>query len=64
MTNALTIGRKAGLLGEYEVIEGGAEKANQRLAEIRAVTVDDLKRVADVYLVKERETTAIVKPAF
>ena len=64
VTNALTIGRKAGLLGEYEVIEGGAEKANQRLAEIRAVTVDDLKRVADVYLVKERETTAIVKPAF
>ncbi len=64
VTNALTIERKAGLLGQYEVIEGDAEKANQRLAEIRAVTVNDLKRLAGKYLVKERETEAIVKPAF
>lgn len=62
VTNALTVENKARLLGQYEVLEGGADKANERLAKIRAVTTEDLLRVAKVYLVPERETTAIVQP--
>ncbi len=62
VTNALTVESKAGLLGRYEVLEGGADKANERLAKIRAVTTDDLLRVAKVYLVPERETSATVQP--
>ena len=60
--NALTVENKAQLLGTYEVLQGGADKANERLAKIRAVTTDDLLRVAKVYLVRERETAAIVQP--
>ena len=62
VTNALTDENKAKLLGQYEVLEGGADKANERLAKIRAVTTDDLLRVAKTYLVSERETTATVQP--
>jgi len=62
VTESLTVSSKAMLLGEYETLQGGAEKVNQRLDEIRALTRDDLKRVANVYLVKERETTGIVEP--
>jgi len=62
VTNALTVESKAGLLGRYEVLEGGADKANERLAKIRAVTTDDLLRVAKAYLVPERETSATVQP--
>lgn len=64
VTNALTVSRKASLLGQYQVIEGSADKANRRLDDIRAVTVDDLKRVADTYLVEERKTKVVVQPAF
>lgn len=60
--NALTVENKAQLLGNYEVLQGGADKANQRLEKIRAVTTDDLLRVAKVYLVRERETAATVQP--
>ncbi|HNQ21499.1 MAG TPA: pitrilysin family protein [Phycisphaerae bacterium] len=62
VTEALSVEGKASLLGHYQTLEGDAEKANQQLAQIRAVTVDDLKRVANTYLVKERETLAIVEP--
>lgn len=62
VTRTLTVASKARLLGQYETLEGGADKANTRLAEIRAVTVDDVKRVANLYLVKERETEGIVQP--
>lgn len=62
VANVLTDENKARLLGQYEVLEGGADKANERLARIRAVTTDDLLRVAKAYLVSERETTATVQP--
>lgn len=62
VTNALTVGNKAQLIGQYEVLEGGAEKANQRLARIRAVTPDDLLRVAKTYLTSDRETSVTVQP--
>lgn len=62
VTNSLTVERKASLLGQYEVLEGGADKANERLAKIRGVTADDLLRVGKTYLSPERETSAIVQP--
>jgi len=58
----LAVERKAGLLGECQAIEGDADKANERLGRIRAVTTDDLLRVAGTYLTPERETVAIVQP--
>ncbi len=64
VTDALTIESKAELLGRYEVLEGGADKANHRLAKIRAVTTDDLLRVAKTYLVPECETSVTVQPEF
>jgi zinc protease len=62
VTEALTVASKAMALGESETLRGGAEKVNTRLDEIRAVKLDDVKRVANAYLTKERETTAIVQP--
>ncbi|MGD2108848.1 MAG: pitrilysin family protein [Phycisphaerae bacterium] len=62
ITQTLTVARKAGLLGRYETLEGDVEKANTRLAGIRAVTRDDIRRVANLYLTRERETEGIVQP--
>ncbi|MBI1826503.1 MAG: insulinase family protein, partial [Planctomycetes bacterium] len=62
VTNSLTVASKARLLGEYEVLEGGADKLNKRLERIRAVTADDLLRVAKTYLAPERGTTTTVQP--
>ena len=63
VTGALSVSDKATLLGSYETLEDDAEKANQQFAEIRAVTREDVQRVANKYLVKERETVAQVKPS-
>jgi zinc protease len=62
VTGSLSVASKASLLGSYEVLRGGAEKLNQRLELMRAVTREDLQRVARTYLVTERETEAIVQP--
>lgn len=62
VTNLVTVEGKAQLLGGYEVLEGGADKANQQLDRIRKVTADDLLRVAKTYLTPERETKVIVEP--
>ncbi|UCE60077.1 MAG: insulinase family protein [Phycisphaerales bacterium] len=62
VTQSLTAAGKASLFGECETLEGGAEKANTRLEEIRAITADDIRRVANLYLVKNRETGGIVEP--
>ena len=62
VTNTLTVENKARLLGQYEVLEGGAAKVNERLDRIRRVTTDDLLRVAKTYLTKERETAVTVQP--
>ncbi len=61
---SLTVESKASLLGEYQTIEDDADKANKQLDKIRAVTTDDLLRVAKKYLTPERETLAIVQPEF
>jgi len=64
VTQALSVASKARLLGEYQAIEGDAEKANKHLDEIRAVTPDDLLRVAKKYLTKENETEVRIEPQF
>ncbi len=62
VTNSLTCASKADLLGRCQTLEGGAEKANERLARIRAVTLDDMLRVAKTYFAESRETQMIVEP--
>lgn len=61
---AQTVASKAQLLGQYETLRGGAEKANRRYDEIRAVTPDDLLRVAKKYLTKEHRTRVSIEPQF
>jgi len=62
VTESLTVANKARLLGEYQVLEGDADEANRRFDRIRAVTADDLLRVAQTYLVEPHQTMVIVQP--
>lgn len=45
-----TVANKATLLGQAAVLEGDTARVNERIAEIRAVTREDLQRVAQDYL--------------
>lgn len=60
---AQTVEGRAELLGNYAVIVGDLARVNQRFDEIRAVTADDVKRVANTYLVDARQNTVTVEPA-
>lgn len=60
---AVTVARKAGLLGRYAVIYGDAERINRRLAEIDAITVADVQRVAKKYLKKDRRISISIEPS-
>jgi len=62
VVKSLTVANKANLLGRYQTIEGDAEKLNRRLEDIRAVTADDLFRVAKTYLIETAETSGFVEP--
>ncbi|MEK6644365.1 MAG: pitrilysin family protein [Planctomycetota bacterium] len=59
---ALSIESKARLLGQYAVLRGDAEMINRHLAEIDAVTADDVLRVAKKYLTDERRVSILVEP--
>ena len=61
VTSNLTIARKARILGSAAVTEGDTSQVNATLDEIREVTVEDIKRVANEYLKDNRALTFIVK---
>lgn len=63
VNGSLTIASKAGLLGRYAVLEGGAERINRRLEDIEAVTVADVQRVAKTYLTKKHRISVLVEPS-
>lgn len=56
----LTIEGKASALGEAAVLEGNPARANDILADVRRVTIDDLQRVAREYLVPERQIKVMI----
>lgn len=60
---AMTVASKAGLLGQYAVLYGDAERINRRLEEIDAVTLDDVKRVAMQYLSKDAAINISIEPS-
>ncbi len=62
VTESLTVASKASMLGSYRVLHGNTDEANRRLARIRAITADDLLRVAQTYIRPEAEITATVQP--
>ncbi|MBU0637922.1 MAG: insulinase family protein [Planctomycetes bacterium] len=54
VTENLTINSKASALGSAATLEGDVARVNERLAQIRRVTVEDLQRVAQTYLAPTR----------
>lgn len=63
VTGAQSCAARARLIGEAALIYGDTERVNRRIDEIRAVSIDDLQRVARTYLTKERRTTVRVEPS-
>jgi zinc protease len=61
VTGSLTVASKATLLGNAAVIEGDTSRVNRRLSQIRAVTAEDIQRVAKEYLAPERSLTIKVE---
>jgi zinc protease len=57
----LTVRSKASALGSAAVLEGDVSNVNKRLEAIRAVTREDLLRVAQQYLAPERALKGVVK---
>ncbi len=57
-----SLARKAEFLGQFELFEGDAQKANTLLARYAAVTPQDLQRVARTLLTFDREVELDVLP--
>jgi len=58
----LRIESKADVLGRAATLLGSTDEVNRSLERFRAVTVDDVHRVAQEYLVPKRRATLVVKP--
>ncbi len=57
-----TVAKKCDQLGNAALFEGGVSKLNDRPKEIEAITLDDLKRVANEYFVPERKVIVKIEP--
>ncbi len=62
VAESLTIASKANALGNAAVILGDTQLANTYLERVMAVSTDDIQRVANTYLQRERANTMTVKP--
>ena len=63
VTGTMTCEEKASRLGQAAVLWGDAQKANERIRLIEAVTPADLQRVAKAYLTRERVTEVLIEPS-
>jgi zinc protease len=59
---AMTVSSKASLLGQYAVLWGDADRINRRLAEIDAVTLEDVRRVGRKYLSNKSAMNVSIEP--
>jgi predicted Zn-dependent peptidase len=59
----LTVQSKAEALQWYALHEGSARRLNDEMARYEAVTVDDLRRVAETYLIPSNQTVVVARPA-
>jgi zinc protease len=57
-----TAAGKAEQLGFFEVVHGDAAALFERLTDLRAITPDDVQRVANKYFVSQRRTRIAVLP--
>ncbi|MDZ4857659.1 MAG: pitrilysin family protein [Candidatus Hydrogenedentes bacterium] len=62
VTNMLTVASKARQIGDATLAYGTPDRLNTQLAEINAVTLDDIARVAKTYVVPERRTVFRIIP--
>jgi len=63
VTGTMEVAEKASRLGQAATIWGDAQKANERIRLIEAVTADDLQRVARTYLTRDRATEIRIEPS-
>jgi zinc protease len=63
VTETLTVEGKASALGEAALLRGDPDYVNVALDRIRAVTVEDIQRVARIYLAEERRNSITVEPS-
>ena len=62
VTDSLTVMDKARQIGQTVMTHGSADWLNRQLDAIASVTVDDVRRVARLYLAPDRRTTVHVVP--
>lgn len=63
VTQLRTVEAKAAAIGQAAVVEGNIANVNTKLDRIRAVTTDDIKRVANAYLREEGRNDVTIEPS-